>query len=439
MSLSDDKRNIFTTIGSYTSVMSATKLPTETNIFPSINNKKEIVPFMLDILKVVAGTDALQGLTGQLFSKFIDKIEPQLKTSLKNQVAQYNAGGNVPTYFQSGGTGVRIKVKSLDINGKLKTDPTSQGGNLLYDNSTPNFDTQAYNAIKNGNATFGVMHMNYQASTDEMVFKMNGSSPSIGKWADDFIDSIKIINKKEFISNVMNMMYGTITKSQGKTVNDALQELTVNALIAQMVNDNDSFEISPEDNAALIKRAEEIINGVVNYDMGCGVMAASLPMSGLTSLINNVSGSTGQATDPHYVGNQINDTINQSVQNKDVANANKETVKDGFFQRLINMITQALAQAMTTTPQIRALLAIISAFQNMGITKIGNPKDDLVKFKTLLKCVSSTAMKLINEFIFNLIKVFLVALLVPLIQAIIKERITQYTGIIMSFLHINTT
>ena len=127
------------------------------------------------------------------------------------------------------------------------------------------------------------------------------------------------------------------------------------------------------------------------------------------------------------------------MQNKDVANANKETVKDGFFQRLINMITQALAQAMTTTPQIRALLAIISAFQNMGITKIGNPKDDLVKFKTLLKCVSSTAMKLINEFIFNLIKVFLVALLVPLIQAIIKERITQYTGIIMSFLHINTT
>lgn len=434
MSLSDDKRNIFTTIGSYTSVISATKLPDKTNIFPSINNKKEIVPFMLDILKVVAGTDALQGLTGDLFSKFIDKIEPQLKTALKNQVAQYNAGGNVPTYFQPAGTGISVKVKDLDVSGKLKTDPTSQGGNLIYDNSAPNFDGQAYNAIKNGNATFGVMNMKYQASTDQMIFNMQGSSPSIGKWADDYIDSLKIINKKEFISNVMNKMYGTITKSQGKTVNEAYQELAVNTLIAQMINDNDSFEISPEDNAALLKRAEEIINGVVNYDMGCGIMAASLPMSGLTTLINNISGSTGQATDPNYVGNQVNDTINQSVQNKEVANANQETVKDGFFQRLINLITQALAEAMTTTPQVRALLAIISAFQNQGVTKIGNPKDDLVKFKTLLKCIINAAMRLINEFIFNLIKVFLVKLLVPLIQTIIKEKITQYAGVLKSLI-----
>jgi hypothetical protein len=434
MSLSDDKRGIFTTIGSYTSVIGATKMPTPTNSFPSINNKKEIVPFMLDVLKVVAGTDALQGLTGDLFCKFIDKIEPQLKASLKNQVAQYNAGGNVPTYFQSGGTGVRVKVKNLDINGKLKTNPTSQGGNLLYDNSAPNFDGQAYNAIANGNATFSNMHMKYLASSDEMVFNLNGSSPSIGKWADDFIDSVKIVNKKEFISNVMNKMYGTITKSQGKTVNDAYNELVINALIAQMVNDNDSFEISAEDNAALLKRAEEIINGTVNYDMGCGVMSASLPMSGLTSLINNISGTTGQASDPNYVGNQVNDTINQSIQNKEVANANKETIKDGFFQRLINLITQALAEAMTTTPQVRALLAIISAFQNQGVTKIGNPKDDLVKFKTLLKCVANTAMKLINEFIFNLIKTFLNKLLKPLIQVIIKEKITQYSGLLKSLI-----
>ena len=434
MSLSDDKRNIFTTIGSYTSVISATKMPPQTNIFPSINNKKEIIPFLLDILKVVAGTDALQGLTGDLFAKFIDKIEPQLKSTLKNQVAQYNAGNNVPTYFQSTGSGIRVKVKDLDINDKLKTDPASQGGNLIYDTdpSHISFDTSAYNAIKNGNATFGVMNMKYQTSTDEMVFNMNSSSPSIGKWADDYIDSLEIVNKKEFISNVINKIYGTITKNQGKTVNEAYDELVVAALIAQLINDNDSFEISPEDNAALLKRAEEIINGVVNYDMGCGIMAASLPMSGLTSLINNISGTTGQATDPNYVGNQVNNTINQSTSNSDVTNANKETIKDGFFQKLINLITQVLAEAMTTTPQIRALLSIISAFQNQGVTKIGNPKDDLKKFKTLLKCVTNAAMKLINEFIFNLIKVFLVKLLVPLIQTIMKEKLTQYSGILKS-------
>jgi len=432
MSLSDDKRGIFTTIGSYTSVIQATKMPNSTNLFPSINNKKEIVPFMLDILKVVAGTDALQELTGELFTNFIDKVEPQLKAALKNQVAQYNAGGNVPNYFQPAGTGVRVKVKDLDINGKLKTNPISQDGQLLYNNSAPNFDSKAYDAIANGNATFSNLQMKYLANSDEMQFNLNGSASSIGSWADDYIDSINVINKKEFISNVMNKIYGTITKSQGKTVNEAYQELTVNALIGQLVNDDDSFEISPEDNAALLRRAEEIINGIVNYDMGCGVMAASLPLSGLTNLINNISGTTGQATDPNYVGNQVNNTIDQSVQNKEIANANKQTVKDGFFQRLIALITQALAEAITATPQIRALLSIISAFQNQGITKIGNPKDDLVKFKTLIKCIINEAMKLINEFIFNLIKKFLTILLKPLILKIIKEKITQYSGIIKS-------
>lgn len=434
MSLSDDKRSIFTTIGSYTSVIQTNNLPNNTNLFPSINNKKEIVPFMLDILKVVAGTDALQGLTGELFTNFINKVEPQLKVALKNQVAQYNAGNNVPSYFQPAGVGVRVKVKDIDISGKLKSDPTSQSGNLLYDNSIPNFDGQAYNAIKNGNAVFGNLNMKYAASTDEMVFNMNGSSSSIGSWADDYIDSIQIINKKEFISNVMNKIYGTITKSQGKTVNEAYQELTVNALIAQLINDDDSFQISPEDNALLLQHAEEIINGVVNYDMGCGVLASSLPMSGLTSLINNISGSTGQATDPNYVGNQVNNTIDQSIQNKDVANANKETIKDGFFQRLIALINQALAEAMSTTPQIRALLSIISAFQNLGVTKIGNPINDLVKFKTLIKCIINEAMKLINEFIFNQIKKFLTILLKPVIQKIIKEKITQYAAIIKSLI-----
>ena len=173
-----------------------------------------------------------------------------------------------------------------------------------------------------------------------------------------------------------------------------------------------------------------MINGIVNYDMGCGVMAASLPISGLTSLINNISGST----DPNYVGNQLNDVNNQSIANKDVASANQETIKDGFFHKLILMITQALAQAMTTTPQIRALLSIISAFQHNGQTQIGSPKDDLKNFKILLSCLIKTVMKLLNEFIFDLIKVFLVKLLVPLIQAITKEKTTQYSGVLKSLM-----
>jgi hypothetical protein len=435
MSLSDDKKGIFTTIGSYTSVIQATNIPDTTNLFPSVNNKNDIVPLLLDILKVVVGTDALQELTGELFTKFIDKIEPDLKKALKNQVTQYNSNDNLPSYFTSSGSGVRVKVKNIDMSGKFKTNPSSQGGQLIYDNTKPNFDSSVYNTIKNGSGDFGVLHMTHDAVTDELIFKANttAQTPNIGAWLNKHIDNLTIVDKKEFTTNAMNMIYGTVSKFQNRTVNDTHQELVVNQLLQQLISDDDdSFEISPADNAALLARAEEMINGVVNYDMGCGVMASSLSLSGLTALINNISGTTGQATDPNYVGNQINNTINQSTHNPAVSNANKETIKDGFFQKLINLITLTLSKALTTNPQIRAILAIVSAFQNQGTAKITQAKDDLKNFKTLIKCNVTAIIKLIVGFIYPFVVKYLIKLLKPLITKIIKEKTNQYSNLMAS-------
>jgi hypothetical protein len=428
MGLVDNKKNVFTTIGSYTSVIQAVNATDTTNLFPSINNKKDVVPFMLDILKVVAGSTALQELTGQLFTNLVDKIEPQLKTAMKKQVVQYNSGDGLPAQFTTG-SGYSVKAKDIDVYGKLKTNPNSAGGNLIYDSGLQDFDGKAYNAIQNAGTfvNFGGLMMKYDTPTDSFVFKSNGSSPNIGQWSTDYIDSLKIINKKEFITNTMNAMFGTLTKSQNKTVDEVYQELQVNKLLEQMINDDDSMVISPADNEELQRQAQQMVNGVLSYDLGCGLMAAVLPMSGMTSLVSSISGST----DAFFVGNQISAVIDSSIPNQDTAAQNQQTVKDGFFQRLIKIITQALAQAMTTAPQIRAILAIISAFQN-GIPQIGNPKDDLKKFKTVIMCNIKAAMRLINEFIYNLIVKFLVILLVPVIKKIIKEKINQYVGIVKS-------
>ena len=85
MGLIDDKKNVFTTIGAYTSFMERSKNQKNdgTNLFPSINNKKDVVPYLLDVLKVVVGSDALKQLTGDLFVKFTDIAEPKIKETLK--------------------------------------------------------------------------------------------------------------------------------------------------------------------------------------------------------------------------------------------------------------------------------------------------------------------------------------------------------------------
>ena len=88
MSLADKKRDVFTTIGSYNSLMEQGEAALQTDLFPSINNKDDIVPFILDVLKTVAGTEAIKEAIGGLFGKLVDEVEPQLKTVLKKQFIQ---------------------------------------------------------------------------------------------------------------------------------------------------------------------------------------------------------------------------------------------------------------------------------------------------------------------------------------------------------------
>jgi len=429
MGLIDDKKSIFTTIGAYTSVVQSGKIPDSTNKFPSINNKKEIVPFLLDTLKVVVGSDGLQTLTGELFTDLIDNVEPKLKEAIKKQTIQYNAGDNLPAEFTTG-NGYRMKVKDLDISGKLKTSPTSEEGNVLYSDNTIDFDKTARDAIVNAGTwtNFGsALTMKYDVNTDELIFKENPAlGTTIGTFANAYINDITLINKKEFITNVMNKIFGTVTKAQGRTVEETYQELVVEKLLEQITNDEETIELSPEDSAELQALAEQLVAGVVFYDMGCGIMGSSLPLSGLTQLVNSISGST----DPNFVGEEMAKIADTTTSNPEVTQANKQTVRDNFFQRLIKYIQNEFAKIMATTPQIRTLLGIMSAFENNGVPKIGDPKEDLKKFKTVINCNIKAIMKLLNEFIFNMVIRFLISLLNPVIRKIIKEKITQYAAII---------
>ena len=281
--------------------------------------------------------------------------------------------------------------------------------------------------------SFGNLNITYASSTDSFIFQPNialNTNISINTITNDFIDNMELIDKKGFMTNVMNLFYGSVSSNQDKSVEEIANELAAMKLIEQLINDNDDFVILPEDNEEILRKAQELANGITYYDLGCGVMEAIFPLSAMTNTISNISGST----DPNYVGNQIYNTISQSTSgNTATSNDNRETIKDNFFQKLINLITQTLAQAITTTPQIRTLLAIISSFSNFGVPQIGNPLDDMKNYRTFLKCNLNLIMGLINKFIFDLVMTSLIALLIPVIKKITKEKTNQYSKQIKGF------
>lgn len=185
MSLADDKRNVFTTIGAYTSFMEQKKPPRRGELYPSINNKKDAVPFLLDVLKTIAGSEALKELIGGMFGDLIDDSETKMKTALKKQFILPNSDDQISTDFST--NGVDIPVKDIDVTGKLKINPYSDSGKMLFDTTTPNFDKVAYDAILNAGTvqTFGGVEIKYNELTDNFNFKPVDANMRVGEFFSD--------------------------------------------------------------------------------------------------------------------------------------------------------------------------------------------------------------------------------------------------------------
>ena len=430
MSLADKKRSVFTTIGSYNSLMEQGDGILQTDLFSSINNKDDIVPFILDVLKTVAGTEAIKEAIGGMFGKLVDEVEPKLKTALKKQFIQSNSEDVIPSSFMT--NGITVPVKDIDISGKFKVNPNSSEGSLIYGSPTNSFNGTAYDAILNAGdfEEFNGLGLKFVESSDSFQIKpFTTSAPTIGDFFTDYIDGTELVNKKEIVSAVMDNFYGTLAKNQNKTEEQLYEELLVEAQLQQVLNDDDSFVIAPEKFDELLSKARELAAGEVSYDLGCGLMPASLGSDDFSNLVSIISG----ATDPFFIGDRLGATIDESTPDtEDVTTENKETIKDGFFQRLINIFTVKMLEAVTTAPQIRTLLGMMSSLQNNGTVLLGKATEDMENFKTCIKCMAKEIMKLVAEFLFALAIAYLIKLLKPVITRVIKEKINQYSGIIIS-------
>lgn len=434
MGLIDDKKNIFTTIGAYTSLIEEKKLPDTNNLFSSINNNDDINSFFLDVLNILVGTSALQDLTGELFTNLTSDIEPKIKNSQKRQLTNYNSGDKLPESFKNGRT---IPVESIDVYGKLKTDPDSDTGALIYDKNQENFNNKVYEAIQNEgtDVTYNNLLIKYDSGSDSLRFKPTTSSQNdtIGSWFNDYIDNSNVFNKKEFISNVLNNIFGTISSSQNKTEDKLINELKIDSLLQKIINGEENLVINDDELNDITSKASELQNGIVYYDMGCGLTSAELPLSAMTNTISMISGST----DPFYVGNVINQTLDNGFSfsdNQETKDQNNETIKNGFFSRLIQFIQLELSKILTLSPEARMLIGLSSSFQDNGNVNIDDPIDDIPNFRVYINCIIKDILAAINEFIFNLIVTYLISLITPVIREIIREKINQYIGIIRSLI-----
>ena len=430
MSLIDEKSNVFTQLGALNSIREDFNLPNRTNSLSSINNRNEPVPFFLDILTVLVGSEVLKSTVGDLMTGFIRNVEPTLKTELANQFVDFNSNETVPASFQT--SGYNVDAKTIDSFGKLRTDPSSDLGNIIYGNTTNDFDRSSYNAISNPgtNVTYNNITINYNDTLDQFTYRPTSNDEEIGSFLNTYIDGLILINEPEFVSKTTDLLFGTVSTNQNKTVTDSILEGKINRTLEKIINEEESIQITDDELREIERNAELRVEGINQLDVGCAVLNTSLSLNELSNLVDE----TTTSDDPLTVGNAYVNALNNSFDpdQENQLNENQQTIQDNFFKRLINAIVTILLGSITVTPQIRALIAITSGFKNNNNPNIGDPVEDLSNKRRLIDCFSKRTKSTINEFLFDLVKKELLKLIVPVSKIILKEKINQYITIIRS-------
>lgn len=419
MSLIGRKKNIFTTISSIKSFNENDRKVRTNDSLSSLTNKKDSLSFLLDLISILIGSGGFIKLIGGLFSNVFDEAQPQIQQQILNNLT--TPLSNKLLSSTSFNNGLEIPLSYIDIFNKLKTDPNSNIGNVIYD--IDSFDYDLYDAINNPNTDITIKQIivNYDDLSDTLSIRAVNLNQTVFKFYEDYTDGI-IINKNDFISNVVDSIFGIKTSSQNKTLNQISKELIVKLKIKK-INNEEEISISPSELENIENNSKQLKNGVSEIDLGCGIYKSSITIDNLSSLINNIN---IENVDQNTISNEFSNLFDESF---NIEN-NNDTAKDNFSRKIINGFELELTKSFFLNPK-----TLIINYINQLIVdgEINDNVDNIIEDnKKTIDCISIKTKEIVNKFIFNLVKSELNNLIKPFVKMIVKEKMNQYIGILRS-------
>jgi len=429
-SIVKSKKDIFNQISVFTSLKEIELKPN--NLFDSvssINNSKDIVPFLLDLSTSLVGSDGLENKFGLLFTQFISEYEIKSKELLKKQFLGLNSNLQLPSSFIN--NGINIPVKNLDDMGNLKTPKIDPLGELIYDDTKDNLVTKLKNSIISPNTPlqYNNLSLVYNETTQSVNVKPL-TSTSVSGFILQYIDQIPGINKKEIVADVLNKVYGIKSKLQNKTTKEIRGEVEIDFIIDKLITD-ELVSFTEEDIAQINEITDEIFKGFNEIDLGCGFIINEIT----TEELINVSNILSDTNDPFVINNTVNNLFLNSL-DEDSDESNKTNLKDSFIKRLINILKTRIIKDVIFSPDKKLLFYLNQSIQNNEDIDFLKSNVDFVRDNlNLIKCVSDDIKSLFIEYIFNLVKTEILEITKPALKKIIQEKINNYTIILRSLLN----
>jgi len=426
MNVISKKKEVFGKIGAVKTLTEGLPKLKLSSSFASINNSGDVISFLTDLVKTLVGFEALISSVIDTITHSLPRIEKEVKKALKVELKNIVSCGvnpSLPSWMKSTGPGINIQVKKIDFADILRTDPNSVAGQLIYnDITTPlvnstDFNTFLYGVIQDEGIEYSwknIITFKFVAngapfgfSNNSLIIKADQAydNKTLTDLNNDFIDSLILFNSDNVVNKVMDIIYGTVSSTIGKSFKQLESEAQINTIIDKMVANNDknpipdsAFSFTKEETykqqAEALARKKGSINLKTTNDI-----PSSVPISQLTDFTQQFKSAGGNVI-------QQKDAIKNGLTN--MANASALNVpnpidvvssKLNFIQQIIVTLIKSIVNIVLSPKVILTFVLNYKIVYGPQAT-FTNGVDFIKKNKNLMNRI----MKVIAE---ELIKILL--------------------------------
>jgi hypothetical protein len=439
MQLSSKKQNINDSLSVISSLSNSSNL---NNIIGNLNkdndilnnNSKDPIIFIIVLLIKLVGVEVMKKVLNDVLSKGIGDLNTEIRNSLKSQLSGDDMDREVGNKMVN--DGVTLSVKDIDYNGKL-----SQDGSV--DDNT--LDKEIKNSI-DGNGIerdYNGLKVKYDNNTDSVTYKAN-TNQKMNTFMSNIIDNTVFVNEKRIISDVINLLFGTIIFSLLLNKKQVELDEKFNKIIKKVVENDgvtDSiFTLSPEDLNDIENTINDRTNGVFNLDFDCSVIGSEVDLETLNEILNsddiyttldntfnNILPRNNPDMGLYLGGSNQNDLnkLNSSIKNNDKFN-NSTPTKEKIYKNFINGVTTTIIKNSILSPQNISLFYISKSILENN-TQIYSGLDILKSQQNILDCLSKNIKSKITDILYRRLRKEVLKIVKPFGTAILNEKLDSYS------------
>ena len=441
--------------------------------------KKDLIPFLMDIISMLAGGKSLEDILKNLLGTKLNEIDQQvrnnLRDGLKAKCGESVLNSGFPAWL--GGGGLEINLINLDIFDFLKTVQGMGGIAAPYANQVlgdvDDFNRKIMEAVDELNQAKGmtiagkeIAKVTYTGGGFIFEIGIDYTNKTVENFIDDYFDNLKLFPVEAIVNEIVNLLTGIFDKKSGKSYETLVELQQINATANRMA-DTDCGEVVNEE-IAFFKynrnemelfryNAKNALEGAVVLNLNCGTLVTKVDQEEAMILVNQYSSLYADVTltqqqRVNAIGNMINQLTDLAI-NGSIANVSSvpvdtddATIKNDIIKVILDHLKNVfLKQALT--PQTLVMLLLVgyalvddSELEDQGA---GQPKkidigpERLEIFGELrgsIREIVKILYELIVKDFFQHLSYFVQRLMADIAIKILKEKLDIWTASIKATL-----